>query len=86
MIYKIFAIKDTKVGFMQPFIQPNEDVAIREFHNIVNVGNSIVSANYKDMELYSLGSYNMDNGEITTEVKFLINGVNVKEVESNEKD
>lgn len=79
--YKVYAIKDTKVGFMQPFIQVNDDVAVREFKNIVNCGNSIVSANYQDMELYCLGSYNQDNGEIVSNVDFIIKGVDVKVVQ-----
>ena len=52
MIYGIYAIKDVKVGFMQPFIQVNDGVAVREFRNIVNSSNSVVSANYTNIELY----------------------------------
>lgn len=80
MNYKIFAIKDTKVGFMQPFIQPNEAVAVREFSNLVNAGNSVVSANYGDMELHCLGTYNQDTGVITSDVSYVIKGADVKEV------
>lgn len=78
--YKVYAIKDTKVGFMQPFIQPNDAVAVREFGNIVNSGNSMVSANYQDMELYCLGEYNQDTGKIVSEVEFIIKGADVKAV------
>ena len=81
MNYGIYAIKDTKVGFMQPFIQVNDAVAVREFTNIVNSGSSVVSANYSDMELYKLGSYNQDNGAIVSDVSFVIKGADVKHVE-----
>lgn len=77
MIYGIFAIKDVKVGFMQPFIQVNDAVALREFTNIVNSGSSVVSANYTDMELYRIGSYNQDTGLIESKVDFLIKGSDV---------
>lgn len=81
MIYGIYAIKDTKVGFMQPFIQVNDAVAVREFTNIVNSGNSVVSANYTDMELYRIGSYNQDTGLIESKVDFVVKGADVKRVE-----
>ena len=84
MIYKLYAIKDTKVGFMPPFIQVNDGVAVREFKNIVNDKSGVVAVNYQDMELYYLGSINLENGEISdTTPKFIINGSNVKEVVEN---
>lgn len=82
MIYGIYAIKDVKVGFMQPFIQVNDGVAVREFRNIVNSSNSVVSANYTDMELYQLGTYNQDTGLIESNVSFLIKGADVKDVKA----
>ena len=80
MNYKIFAIKDVKVGFMQPFIQVNEAVAVREFSNIVNSGTSLVSLNYQDMELYCLGTFSQDTGELVSDVSYVCKGVDVKEV------
>lgn len=82
MIYGLYAIKDTKVGFMQPFIQVNDDVAVREFRNIVNSSNSLVSANYTDMELYQLGSYNQDTGLVESKVSFIVKGADVKDVKA----
>lgn len=79
MNYGIYAIKDVKVGFMQPFIQVNDAVAVREFRNIVNTHSSMVSANHTDMELYKLGTYNQDTGSIESNVSFLIKGVDVYE-------
>lgn len=81
MNYGIFAIKDVKVGFMQPFIQVNEAVAVREFSNIVNRGESLVSQNYSDMELWCLGSYDQDTGSIESDVRYVVKGTDVyKEV------
>lgn len=82
MKYGIYAIKDVKVGFMQPFIQVNDGVAVREFRNIVNSSNSVVSANYTDMELYQLGSYCQDTGLIESNVSFLVKGADVKDVKA----
>lgn len=84
MIYKLYAIKDTKVGFMPPFIQVNDGVAVREFKNIVNDKSGVVAINYSDMELYCLGLINLDNGEISdNSPKFIINGSSVKDVAEN---
>lgn len=84
-MYCIFCIKDTKVGFMNPFVEPNDAVAVREFGNLVNSnGSSVVSANYQDMELYRLGSFSHDTGVIESEVVYLVKGADVKRVELNE--
>lgn len=85
MEMKIFCIKDTKVGFMQPFIQPNEVVAAREFGNLINNGSSVVSVNYQDMELYCLGTFNQVNGTIDSKEPSLICcGSDVKRVVDHE--
>lgn len=82
-MYSIYCIKDTKVGFMNPFVQPNDAVACREFANLVNShGNSVVSVNYEDMELYKLGSYDQNTGVIVSEVTYLIKGADVRKVEN----
>lgn len=80
MNLKVYAIKDTKVGFMQPFCQVNDSVAVREFGNLINTGSSVVSQNYEDMELYSLGSYSQETGVIESDVQYLVKGVDVKKV------
>lgn len=81
-MYYIYCIKDTKVGFMNPFVQPNDAVAVREFANLVNSnGSSVVSVNYQDMELYKLGSYSQDTGVIESDVEYLVKGVDVKRVD-----
>lgn len=89
MICHIYAVKDTIAGnFMPPFLQPNNAVAFREFGNIVNHGDSIVSLNYVDMDLYCIGDYDTDTGCLITAEghPFLIcHGSDVKEVTPDEK-
>lgn len=76
---KLYAVKDTKVGFGVPMSFANDFVAIREFSNIINnVPESPIAVNFEDMELYSIGEINNDNGEIDSKVQFLVNGLNVK--------
>lgn len=78
---KLFAIKDTKVGFWKPFVQPNDAVAVREFSNMVNSSvNSFVTDNYEDLELWSLGTYDEKTGEIVSDVQFICTGVSLKKV------
>lgn len=84
MNLKIYAIKDTKVGFMQPFCQVNDSVAVREFGNLINSGSSVVSQNYEDMELHCLGSYSQETGIIESNVQYLVKGIDVKKVVESE--
>lgn len=79
MTLKIYAIKDTKVGFMQPFYQANNAVAIRSFTNAVNdEQTNNINKNLDDMELWHLGEFNDDTGEIKGELTFLCKAVDVK--------
>lgn len=79
MTLKIYAIKDTKVGFMQPFYQANNAVAIRSFTNAVNAEQTNnINQNLDDMELWHLGEFNDDTGEIKGELTFLCKAVDVK--------
>lgn len=76
---KLYAIKDVKVGFWKPFVEPNGDVAIREFTTLVNSsGNDFVSQNYADLELWCLGSYDDKTGDIVSDVQYCIKGADVK--------
>lgn len=75
MELKIYAIKDTVVGEMQlPFYQHNDGEAIRSITNAVNDKNSnAVKDNFQDKQLYYLGTFNSDTGEIKSEIRFMHN-------------
>ena len=72
--YNIYSIKDVKMGFMTPIYQKNDAVAIRDLSNVVNdkTNKSFISENYEDVELYKLGEFDEETGEIVPEVKFII--------------
>lgn len=72
--YNIYSIKDVKMGFMTPIYQKNDAVAIRDLSNVVNdkTNKSFISENYEDVELYKLGEFDEETGEIIPEVKFII--------------
>lgn len=76
---EVYAIKDTKVGFWKPFIQPNEAVAVRDFANMVNNSDDrFVRDCYSDLELYRLGYFDDITGVITSDVKFVVSGISLK--------
>ena len=77
----LYAIKDVKVGFWKPFIQPNEAVAIRDFANMVNSGrDSFIDDNYNDLELWQIGTYDDSTGAIESDVKFIVSGSGLRKV------
>lgn len=80
----LFAIKDTKVGFDQPFIQHSEAVALRTVQGMVNSNERNALKDYvEDKELYAIGMYDTDTGIITSDVHLvarLVNLVKVSEV------
>lgn len=83
MKLEVFAIKDTVQGeFMNPFLLRNKQEATRAFgatvNNKVNAEAPIVKF-YADMQLFSLGEFDTETGEITTKVEYVTSGTNVKE-------
>lgn len=79
MKLKIYSIKDTKIGYMQPFYQNNEAVAVRSLANAVNSPQlNNINQNLEDMELWQLGTFDDQTGEITSEIKFVIKAIDLK--------
>lgn len=73
MKIKIYAIKDTKIGFMNPFLNHNDGTAIREFTNGANEPTkNAINTNPEDKELWALGEYDDQTGIIESKVNFLI--------------
>lgn len=79
----IYAFKDTKIGFMQPFLQQNEAVAMRTLKMAVNDEQGPIRNMAEDIQLYQLGTFDDDTGEIMPEVKFVANAIDHKEVNTN---
>ncbi len=75
----IYSVKDTKIGYMQPFYQNNEAVAVRNLSNAVNSPQlNNINQNIEDMELWQLGTFDDQTGEITSEIKFVIKAIDLK--------
>ena len=61
MIYTMYAIQDTMVGFNAPFIMVNENVAKREYNNFLKAPQC---KNPSDMRLFEIGTYDDATGTI----------------------
>lgn len=75
MIKNLYSIKDSKVGYGQPFISHSDATAIRELHSAVNSprGTTMIAECPEDFSLYALGSFNTDTGELISKCEFICN-------------
>ncbi len=80
MITKLYSIKDTKADMGLPFAQMNDHVAMRTFKTLVNDEKQELSKYPEDLELYKIGSYDTATGQLTSEIKYLCRGTDVKEI------
>lgn len=64
MVYGVYAYRDIKVGFGAPQLQLNEAVAKRRFAQDVAQEGSPLKFMPGDYELYRIGEYNTDSGEL----------------------
>lgn len=72
MKLNIYSIKDTKVGYMSPLYLQNDGVAVREFANLAQKKEpNIINTNPEDKELWHLGDFDDQTGEIQSEVRFI---------------
>lgn len=72
MKYNIYAIKDTITGRFSPIeIRVNDGEAKRWFNNLM-----AENVNKKDYQLFYLGEYNIETGEVSSKVDFIIGGEN----------
>ena len=79
MIMGLYAIKDNKIGFMQPWVSHNNATAMRTFTNGANeIEPNAINTDIDDKELWLLGQYDDQSGIINTEVTFLIKANEVK--------
>lgn len=64
MKYPVYSIRDVKVAFGTPFVDMNDQTAIRGFSFSVNSKEGILNANPKDYDLYKIGDFDADSGTI----------------------
>lgn len=73
MLNNLYSIKDTKMGFTQIFILPNNAAAIRWFGDVVVNKESPYNKHPEDFQLFKVGTMNEDTGELVPDCQFLEN-------------
>ena len=73
MLNNLYSIKDTKMGFQQILILPNNAAAIRWFGDIVANKETPYNKHPEDYQLFKVGTLNEDTGELVSETQFLEN-------------
>lgn len=66
MVRPIYAIRDKKVGFMSPMVDQNDETAKRNFAFAVQHNDSMFMAFPDDYDLYRIGEFNSESGEIVS--------------------
>lgn len=81
----LISIKDSITGeFSTITIVKNEQEAFRAAKLLVSKPSDDLKFKLNDLQLYSLGSYDNETGEIVPNVKFIINLIDCVEVKSND--
>lgn len=79
MIYGLYAIKDLKTGFLTPTCDMNDYSAMRNFEHACMNSDSLFYTHASDYQLFKIGTYNTDDGSITTENTFIMDAPSRKE-------
>lgn len=64
MIFGIYAIRDAKTSFMSLTVEYSDEAAKRNFSHAVRNAESLMNSHPNDFDLYKLGEYNSETGEI----------------------
>lgn len=78
---KIYSIKDTKAGYMNPIYMQNDEIAIRTFKKAANSKEpNVVNEFLEDKELWYLGEFDERTGIIkAVEPAFLVKAIDLIE-------
>ena len=79
---KIYAFKDVKAcEFINVFMQKNDNMAMRYAQAVIqNPSNGVMAVTPEDFELYSLGDFNVENGDLhVTSPEFIKNLLELKQ-------
>ena len=80
MKFGVYAIRDSKSGFMTPTFEPNDAVAMRNFTHAVLNSSSVLTSHAEDFTLFKIADFDSDTGHITPFelVVELMNGASVR--------
>lgn len=79
MTVNLYGIRDCHTGFMSPQVDMNDETAKRNFAMSVNNNPGVLGFRPADFDLYYLGQFNTDNGELVpvSPIEFVVNGASV---------
>lgn len=88
MILNVYAIRDTKSGYMNPTFELNDAVAMRNFSFACQQTDSLLFAAAGDFELYQIGRYDTETGIIEDDIphRFLCSGTDALMTDFNKKE
>lgn len=87
MIYGIYSMRDKLDGYMGLKLEGNDNVAIRNFSILVNDPSLSVSYNPDDFDLYKVGTFDSDSGELCPCVpSFISSGSNCVSIRSSRSE
>lgn len=67
MKFPLYSIKDDLIGYGVPFAADNDAVAMRYFKQACSAPESIYAQNKSQFNLYAIGLFNNESGEIFSE-------------------
>lgn len=68
MKYPVYSVRDVQVGFNQPMTDINDQCAKRNFAMAINnPHNDIMSYSPKDFDLFRIGEFDTESGQMTAE-------------------
>lgn len=67
MIYGLYAMRDTKVGFLAPQVDANDKSACRQFKLALATakGESLMGFCPEDFDLYKIGEFDSEKGTVS---------------------
>lgn len=75
----LYSFKDVKIGFMEPFLQANDNVAIRTFKTTLNDVNNVAGRYKEDIELWKIADWNEFTGETIPNLNYIMGGKDIEE-------
>lgn len=72
MITNVYAMRDSLQGFLQPTFDLNDNLAKRNFSFALTRKDTLLYARKQDFDLFKIGSYNSDTGEIISIIPEMI--------------
>lgn len=74
MKINVYCLKDDYLGFQTPFCSMNDAAACRDFENLICKPDTVYSMHKDLFNLYKIGIFDSESGEIDSKVEFIQSG------------